>query len=102
MKTTQQILGLSILSLALAAGSAYAQSATGSGASAAATAAASPSSPKTRAQVKQELLAAERNGETKVGFVAMSRGELDPDRYPLAEQARYARAHTIDQNRSTQ
>jgi uncharacterized protein DUF4148 len=101
MKTTQQILGLSILSLALAAGSAYAQSAPGTGASATASTA-SPSSPKTREQVRQELFAAERNGETKIGFVAISRGELDPDRYPVAEQARYARAHASVQNRATQ
>ena len=50
---------------------------------------------KTREQVRAELVAAQNAGEMPVGFVAVAKRDLNPDRYGAPTAApQYARAHS--------
>jgi hypothetical protein len=42
---------------------------------------------KTRAEVRAELIAAQRAGAIPVGYIAMTGRELDPAAYPLGDDA---------------
>ena len=86
MKATKQIAGLSIVALTLIGGAAAAQTVSGDQGVAAG---------KTREQVRAELVAAQNAGEMLVGFVAVAKRDLNPDRYGAPTAApQYARAHS--------
>jgi len=95
MKTTKQIAGLSIVALALISGSAIAQTASSTN---------DQPAVKTREQVRAELVAAQRAGEIPVGFVAVTKRELDPAHYSApSSETQLARARAAnDKSRATQ
>jgi hypothetical protein len=95
MKSTQKILGLSLASLVLVAGAARAD-APATPATQYNDESAVVTAQKTRAQAKEELRAAYRNGEMETGYVAVVNGELDASRYPFKQQAAFARAKSGD------
>ena len=54
---------------------------------------------KTRAEVRAELIAAQRAGAIPVGYIAMTARELDPAAYPVGDDAqRLALTRTADQH----
>jgi hypothetical protein len=97
MKITQQVAGLSIVAFALIGGAASAQTASSNQTNAAAPAANEHPAGKTPAQVRAELIAAQKAGEIPVGFTALTKRELDPAHYGAAiTEPQLARARSAN------